>query len=602
MDNFDWSIISQPFVETWQTLTDVVLTPQGLLLIGLVAFIYLFNLFSPRNQQITSGEFAGRSDKAAAIKRANKQIKSSDADEVCLWCGTPSGWQQKLGQLWALLIGSAPTVYVPDANRSAVVIGKAGSGKTFSVIDPMVRSAIEQNHPVVLYDYKADEYGKGGQIEYLATLAARYQYNVQIFAPGRDYSCVINPLDFLDGPDDSTTAGTLAEVFHQNLTKGGGKQDAFFGPAGQRLIQGLLQYAKHTNYPDLAMAFCLVQLPDLAVRLAYAAEERRLPYFVQVTFSQFISAGASDKTSSGILATASDVLTRFIAPDLLPSLLGKTNISPILQEREMLVFQSDIFRQDVVNPLLAAIINVVVNLNCSVQRDHPLIFSADEFPTIYMPQAPRWPNEHRSKGFTGIFGFQSFPQIVESYGEQNAKALLSSCSTRFWFNPGDSATAKSYTDELGEEEVLFKTRSFSRSFGESRSRNRSTSEQVRTKPLVQVDEIMRFDVGECIYINPAYNQKPIHYDQLPIPSDDVDLKKDCEGMWESVRDRMIRRERNRRPDLNMEEQIRIRLDEAERLLPMPPDPDNPGANTSNKNGASNKPGNEAPTVTSFQEF
>jgi type IV secretory pathway TraG/TraD family ATPase VirD4 len=56
---------------------------------------------------------------------------------------------------------------------------------------------LSKKHPTLLYDYKADEYGKGGQLSYLATLAARHQYNVQIFAPGRSYSCIINPLDFL---------------------------------------------------------------------------------------------------------------------------------------------------------------------------------------------------------------------------------------------------------------------------------------------------------------------------------------------------------------------------------------------------------------------
>jgi type IV secretion system protein VirD4 len=91
----------------------------------------------------------------------------------------------------------------------------------------------------------------------------------------------------------------LAEVFHRNLTRGGGKADAFFGPAGQRLIQALLQFAKSTQYPDLAMAFCVVQLPNLVKRLSHAAKEERLPYFVQVNFAQFMSTGASEKTASG---------------------------------------------------------------------------------------------------------------------------------------------------------------------------------------------------------------------------------------------------------------------------------------------------------------
>jgi hypothetical protein len=90
------------------------------------------------------------------------------------------------------------------------------------------------------------------------------------------------------------------------------------------------------------------------------------------------------------------------------------------------------------------------------------------------------------------------------------------------------------------------------------------------KPMTP-DEVMRFGVGECLYINPAYNQWPIHYDQIPIPKRDIKLKKECEGMWETIRDRMIRREHNRRPDLDMEEQIRIRLKEADQLLPLPSD-------------------------------
>ncbi|WP_204150033.1 hypothetical protein [Leptolyngbya sp. CCY15150] len=85
------------------------------------------------------------------------------------------------------------------------------------------------------------------------------------------------------------------------------------------------------------------------------------------------------------------------------------------------------------------------------------------------------------------------------------------------------------------------------------------------------DEVMRFGVGECLYINPAFNQYPIHYEQVPIPKSDRLLKKECEGLWETIRDRMIRREHSRRPNLDIEEQTRRRLKEADRLLLMPPE-------------------------------
>ncbi|HEY9817892.1 MAG TPA: hypothetical protein V6D20_19115, partial [Candidatus Obscuribacterales bacterium] len=259
------NVWTEPWVEAWQVIKDILGSPRGMLLLGLILMIYLLSLLAPSRQHLTSGRFAQRGDKLKASRQAYQQLNSRDADEVVLWCGSPPDALHNglMAGLATAVTGQPPTVYVPDANRSAVVIGKAGSGKTFSVIDPMVVSAINQGHPILLYDYKADAYGKGGQISYLATLAARHQYNVQVFAPGRPYSCIINPLDFLQDANDSTTAGVLAEVFHRNLTRGGGKADAFFGPAGQRLIQALIQFAKSTQYPDLAMAFCVVQLPNL---------------------------------------------------------------------------------------------------------------------------------------------------------------------------------------------------------------------------------------------------------------------------------------------------------------------------------------------------
>ena len=571
-DSIYTDAVLDPLMAVFDVLKEVLFNTQGSALVAILSLLILMNISKSRRYHLTSAEWAKTGDKLKAIATTRRALRKRTTQNVCLWCGSIDKWQILPGIAEALTFVTrrTPSVLVPSANRSIIVVGKAGSGKTFSVIDPMLYSAIAQGHPVLLYDYKADENGDGGQISYIATLAARYGYKVRIFAPGRAYTCIINPLDFLSDKDDATTAKVLAEVFHKNLKTGGGKTDAFFGPAGQRLIQALLQFAKGTKYPDLAMAFSIAQLPNLVERLAYAAEENRLSYFVQVNFSQFIQSGASEKTSSGIIATASDVLTRFIDPRLLTSLLGNTNVSPMIGEKEILVFQSDIFRQDVINPLLAAIINVVINKNFAVSRKVPLIFGADEFPTIFMPSSPRWPNEHRSKGFVGIFGYQSFPQLVEGYGEQNAKILAAACSTRFLFNPGDIQTAEGYSKEIGEKEVTYRTKSWSRTRGDDRGRNRSVSEQVRTRPLILADEVMRFGVGECIFINPDYNQKPIHFrKRLQIPKKDIKRRNSCEALWPTIRKKIIQNEEKRRPNLDLEKQIELRFKEAEKLLPMP---------------------------------
>jgi type IV secretory pathway TraG/TraD family ATPase VirD4 len=565
----------------WGTLTQTLGDSNGWLLMGLLVVLLGVKFISPQKKGLlTTAEWANVTAKINAVRLAQKQLKSSKINDVCLWVGSAPKWKLKgICPILLTAIGQMPTVYVPQANRSVAVVGKPNSGKTFSALNPMIASALEQGMSVVLYEYKADAEGLGGQMAYLATLAVRHGYKLNVFAPGKPYTCVINPLDFMENEEDDTTAAVLAEVFHANLTGGGRKGDEFFGSAGKRLIQALFQFAKSTKYPDLAMAFNVLALPRLVERLDYAANDGRLPYFVRVSFSQFISTLGADKTTSGIQATASDLLTRFISPVMLPSLMGKTNTSLLLGEKEMIVFQSDIFRQSVVNPLLAAIINIVMNKNFSIARTSPIVFSADELPSIYLPKLPTWANEHRSKGYTGLYGYQSAAQLREGYGKEGADILLGGLASSFWFLPANHDEARSYQEELGNIEVKIRNKSWS----PGRGGGTSYSEQLQTRPLMLADEFNSFDVGECVYRNPAYkkgkkkqqkSRLPLHFSQLTIPKVDIAREKECEAIWKNkLCKNLTDRETARRPSLNVVEQLEARLREAETLLPLPPDDD-----------------------------
>ena len=226
-----------PIQNAWDAISVTLFNSQGLTLIGLFVFLTAVGGLSQKRSHLTSARWAKSSDKFNAVRRAAKQIKSSKINDVCLWCGAPPSWQTRgvLPALVTLFTGHSPTLYIPDANQSAVIVGRPKSGKTFSVINPMLKSAIEQDMAILLYDYKADDNGNGGQMAYIATLAARHKYKVNVFSPGRPFSCVINPLDFLADENDDTTAAVLAEVFHANLKGGGkGREDAFLSPCPTR--------------------------------------------------------------------------------------------------------------------------------------------------------------------------------------------------------------------------------------------------------------------------------------------------------------------------------------------------------------------------------
>ncbi|MCU0567066.1 MAG: TraM recognition domain-containing protein [Oculatellaceae cyanobacterium Prado106] len=579
-------ILSETFRDVFRSLfsiiAEVLWSPQILLLLGVLLFLFISQFFTRKRRHLTTARWAGMPEKLAAVRRAKAQLRSRKIDDVILWCGTPPRWQTwgLMPEFITLVTGNPPTVYLTDANQSFAIAGRPKSGKTYSAINPMTVSAIEQGLAIALYDYKADDEGNGGQMAYLATLAVRHGYTLRIFSPGRPYTCIINPLDFLQDESDDTTAGMLAEVFHMNLKQETDKGDAFFGPAGQRLLQALFQFAKSTDYPDLGMAFTVLQLTNLPARLAFAVQRNQLPMFVRISFSQLISTLDSEKTTASIISTAANVLNRFISLRILPSMMGKTNVSLLLGRKEMLVFQSDIFRQDVINPILAAILHVVLQKNFSIQRMVPLIFCADEFPTLYLPKAPTWANEHRSKGFVGIYGYQSLPQLRDSYGAEKSNILLAGLGTQFWFNPNHYDTAKDWEDSLGETELWIQSKSWSRSpedWGGGRSRN----EQIHKRSLIAAEELMQFGQGECILRSPGYKNRrrtavPWHIRQIRVGDRDRERERHCVEIWnEKLRERLIEREQQQ--SLDIQEELLLRYDEAERLLPLPPGKQKRGA-------------------------
>lgn len=550
-------------------------TPQGMLTIGGLIFIILVLQFAGSSKgKITTGKVCGTAEKLAGTGIALKQIRERKHNKVTLWCGSPRYWWKgrKLRGFVARFqtaLGSSPTVWLPHAERSILVIGAPGSGKTYSLIDRAIESAMVQGFPIILYDKKGD------QLKLHAPLAARYGYKVKVFAPGEAYSGVINPFDFIKSPQDSVMAGEIGQVINRNASSGQGKSDEFFSKAGDLLAKGLLQLIKsHPNpeFHDMAMLYAVMRLPNLVKRIDYAVQSRRINEWVATSFNQFLSAKEAEKTISGILTTAASTFSSFIQADLLRSFMGKSDIPIKIEGREIIIFKLDDERRSVVGPLLAAAIHLIVVANLSRPRKDPLIISLDEFPSIRLDRMPQWINEYRSNGACFLLGIQSLEQLAEGYGDKMGAAIASACSTHALFNPGNPDTAKKYSERYGEKEINLKTKSTSHSQGHQTI---SWNESLQKMPLFSVDEILRFPQGKCVITNPAYSsggEGSIPYAlTIPVPKSDENRQKESEALW----DAQVRPRLESRVKLSSVEELTnalyLRIEEAEKMLPLPPE-------------------------------
>ncbi len=457
--------------------------------------------------RMASAHWAGSIEKNAAKHVAIKQINERKRDGLTTWINTPIITPLKKPQVKDGKVvkrcdinPQAETIFIPDGQRGTTVCGAPGSGKTFSVIDPMIRSVIDQGFPICLYDFKFP----GGQAEIHAAYARNKGYDVRIFAPGFEGSESCNLLDFLKSADDSETAGQIAKVLNKNFSLNGGKggEDPFFQLSGDQLIKAVLQLAKLSEFPDFLTCQKILALDSS--ELIDRVKAANISPWVKTSWDQFMSMRESEKTAASVAAIASLMFTNFVSPDILPCLCGESTIPLDLEGKQMIIFGMDQNRRDIIGPILATVMHMIIVRNIAKKRIDPLAVFLDELPTIALPNLVNWLNESRSAGFCGVLGYQNMTQLEQAYGKETARAILSGCNTKFIFNPGEYESAKYFSDYLGDEEIKYKQKSRSNSKDGS---SNSISEQDKTKKMFSPEEILKLPAGTCVFINPAYANK-----------------------------------------------------------------------------------------------
>ncbi len=540
--------------------TDKLMSPQGLALAGGIGLLLLLQLFSNgKKGKLATSYWGGAKETAQAKKKALKQIVAPKCDSASLYIGI----HKYKGQKSPKGSGGVP-VYVPDVQRGTAVIGAPGSGKSFSAINPMIYSAIDQGFGIVLYDFKYASLAK------IASYAKSKGYDVHIFAPGFPESEVCNPIDFLRDSSDAETARQLATVINKNFRLlGNASEDAFFGPAGDQLTQAILMLTKEFgDRADIMTAAAILSSEKMVERLMAAA----LNPWIKIAFGQLFSSAGSEKTVAGIAGSASLMFTRFMARGTLGCFVGKTTLPLEVKRKQMIIFGLDRERRDAVSPLMTSILHMVVSRSIAKKRkeDGPLVVCLDELPSIFLPDLFKWLNESRSEGFCGILGWQNMGQLEKIYGREISKAILGACGTKFVFNPGEEESARLFSAYLGEEEIKYKQKS--RSTGGGRA-STSISEQERTRKLFEPAQFLKLPPGKCLFINPAYSNKnegsvPI-LKNIKIPKYIIGLEQENDTKWDKLIKELARKSTQKKPT---QEDLDLRVKEVDRKFPIPQAP------------------------------
>ncbi|MEO0738916.1 MAG: type IV secretion system DNA-binding domain-containing protein [Cyanobacteria bacterium J06649_12] len=518
------------------------LSPQqlgilGAYAVGILALVILGNQGGGRKSRLATSRWAKGGDRSRAKKRAKQQINGREKNKVTLWVNGPkiNVVHHEKNPTQYNVSGDHKTIYIPDAQRGMSVIGGPGTGKTFSVIDPVIRSAIAQGFPLCLYDFKYP-----AQTQRVAALAEAAGYEVNIFAPGFPESQVCNPLDFIQVATDAATARQIAEVLNRNFKLSAAQtDDPFFSNSGDQLVEATLLLAKALPHPDVMTAYTILSDPDLINRLKGI---NSVNPWVGVAFGQLLSTAKSEKTVASIVSTAALVFTRFMKAGMLPAFCGESTLPLDMTGKRLLIFGMDRNKRDVVGPLVATVLHMVITRNVTRPRTDPLVVVLDELPTLYLPNLVQWLNENREDGLCTLIGYQNQTQLEKAYGKELAQAIFGGTASKFMFNPQSAESADMFSRMLGDEEIRYKSKSRNTGSGKS---SITRADQERTRRLFAPEQFNRLPQGHCIYINPAYGSRKEGSvpQKLKIKVAPREIKAQTLSIqcWEKLRDSLIAR-------------------------------------------------------------
>jgi type IV secretory pathway TraG/TraD family ATPase VirD4 len=471
---------------------------------------------------------------------------------------------------------SEADIFLDRLNEHMLLLASAGSGKSYSVFDPLARSLIDQFFSLGIFDFKGDEEDDDTccPSSALAGYALERGYSVYTIAPGYADSDRMNLLDYVH---DASSAGELADVLYANINKGkDSNSDDFFPLAGKLVLQGVFLVCKHQpegGVADLALCHKILSLPNLLERIQHAD----LPQYIKVVFDQLISTAGSPETAASIIATAQAIFTKFQIDPAWATFCGKSTMPILLGEKELVIYRLNPLYEKTLAPLMAAVIHLQARANTYGKRStkYPFCMLLDEFPRILLPGLAQEMAVARSKKVAYILAAQGISTMEETYGKLGTEAIMANAKTVFVGQLNCERTIKHYAESFGKEDIKYETFSDSKQRGALFGGNSSENNNLTTRELIPGNELKEAPQGMFYMRSPGTKGKiegqarsQMLWKVLIAPRDrEVREAQAAQAAWFRYRNRRIR---SPVAITFSERQLKARESYANVFLPMPP--------------------------------
>ncbi|HEY4965999.1 MAG TPA: conjugal transfer protein MobC [Puia sp.] len=311
--------------------------------------------------------------------------------------------------------------------RGLLVVGSPGSGKSYFVIQHVIRQHITKGFTMLIYDFK---YPDLSEIAF-HTLSAQHKafsvkpsfFQINFDDPGSSNRC--NPLDpdlMFDITDASESSRSILLGLNREWIT---KQGDFFVESPINFVTAIIWFLK--KYKN--GIYCT--LPHV-IELMQADYEELFPVLksepeIEVLINPFISAYQNDAMEQleGQIASAKIGMARLSSPQLYWVLSGSDFTLDINnpESPKILCLANNPQKQQTFGPVLSLYVTRLVKLvNQKDKLKCSLVF--DEFPTLFFNGIDSLIATARSNQVATCLGMQDFSQLKKDYGNDQAAVIM----------------------------------------------------------------------------------------------------------------------------------------------------------------------------------
>ncbi len=395
-----------------------------------------------------------------------------------------------------MVINRTTTIENPFAG--IFISGGAGSGKSKSLIEPLIKEAGAKNFTGVIYDFKFPELAQYVNSAYSNSQVKQYYFNFQDL----NRSHKINPI----APNLMKNESFAREFAHSiiaNLNPSEASKPNFFVQSSISFLTAVFWYLKekYPSYCTLPHAIAMLVQPRLDVLLYELQSVPKAGDIIAPIMTAFES-GANDQLS-GVVATLQDQINKINLREVY-YLMSESNINLELNntdEKGILVLGNDPILSTTYAPIMGLILTSI-SKQLNRQDKEKSVFMVDEFPTVYIPNVEQLPATARSNKVATILACQDISQITDKYGREKADTILSNLGNQFYGRTPNPQTAKRVSEIFGkaEKEVI----SYSKS---PISLNKGRTHSTRETDIVKVQDVAQLPTGSFYTILAEGKQK-----------------------------------------------------------------------------------------------